>query len=289
MSKDPYSAVWVSHTSLSDYSICPRAYFLKNVYRNPRTGHKIKLMSPPLALGQVVHEVIESLSQMPVAERFRESLVSKFHFAWTRVAGKKGGFINPETELAYRKRGEQMMIRLMRSPGPLQNKAVKIKMDLPQFWLSEKDNIILCGKIDWLEYLPDTDSVHIIDFKTSKLEEEKDSLQLPIYYLLVRQCQSKRISKVSYWYLEQEKGLTEQQLPDLDTVTEKLHETAQRIKTARKLSVFPCSKKTGCYACKPFEKILRGEAEYVGLGSYKEDIYIVENSRFLHKKESVIL
>ncbi|QQS44706.1 PD-(D/E)XK nuclease family protein [Candidatus Roizmanbacteria bacterium] len=93
-------------------------------------------------------------------------------------------------------------------------KAVKIKEDLPHYWLSEEDNIILCGKIDWLEYLPETDSVHIIDFKTSKYDEDGDSLQLPIYYLLVTNTQKREVSKASYWYLERNDDLTEKELPD---------------------------------------------------------------------------
>ena len=62
---DQYTAVWVSHTSISDFLQCPRAYYLKNVYKDPKTRHKIQLMSPPLALGQVVHSVLESLSILP--------------------------------------------------------------------------------------------------------------------------------------------------------------------------------------------------------------------------------
>ena len=59
---DKYTAYWVSHSSINDFLKCPRAYFLKNVYKDPKTGRKIKLISPPLALGQAVHEVVESLS-----------------------------------------------------------------------------------------------------------------------------------------------------------------------------------------------------------------------------------
>jgi len=289
MTKDIYSAVYVSHTSITDFLNCPRAYFLKNVYRDPKTRHKIKLMSPPLALGQVIHEVLESLSVLPTEDRFKESLVVRFHEVWKKVTGKKGGFTNSETEDVYKKRGEEMLERLMKSPGLLANKAVKIKMDLPKYWLSEKDNIILCGKIDWLEYYADTDTVHIIDFKTSKNEEESSSLQLPIYCLLVSHCQTKRISKMSYWYIERPDGLVEKPLPDLSSSESKLLDIAKKIKTARQLNVFKCPQKDGCYACKPFEAILRGEAEFVGLGSFKEDVYILDKSLPYSSKESTIL
>lgn len=289
MAKDSYSAVWVSHTSISDFLTCPRAYYLKNVYRDPKTRHKIKLMSPPLALGQAVHEVLESLSILPSEDRFKESLVVRFHEVWKKVTGKKGGFTHEETEELYKRRGEKMLERVMKSPGPLVNKAVKIKMDLPKYWLSEKDNIILCGKIDWLEYFETTDTVHIIDFKTSKNEEEGSSLQLPIYFLLVTNCQTKRISKMSYWYIERDDGLVERPLPDLSSSEEKLLDIAKKIKTARQLNVFKCPQKNGCYACRPFEAILHGEAEYVGLGSFKEDVYLLDKSLMNSSKESTIL
>jgi len=179
---DKYTAVWVSHTSISDFLRCPRAYYLKNIYRDPKTNHKIKLMSPSLALGSAVHEVLESLSVLPRQTRFSGSLIAKFDRAWEKITGKKGGFINADTEYKFKQRGQEMLRRVMNNPGPLSGLAVKIQMDLPQFWLSEEDNIMLCGKIDWLEYLPDSDSVHIIDFKTGKTEEDPDSLQLPIYH-----------------------------------------------------------------------------------------------------------
>ena len=199
---DKFTATWVSHTSISDFLRCPRAYFLKNVYRDPKTRHKIKLMSPALALGSAVHEVLESLSVLPKQTRFSESLISKFENVWQKVSGRNGGFTNSESEYKYKTRGQDMLRRVMNNPGHLVNPAVKIQMDLPQFWLSEEDNIMLCGKVDWLEYLPETDSVHIIDFKTGKSEEDPASLQLSIYHLLVHHCQKYKVSMASYWYLD---------------------------------------------------------------------------------------
>jgi len=191
---DKFAATWVSHSSLSDFLKCPRAYFLKNVYKDPQTNHKIQIISPALALGSAVHEVIEELSTIPTETRFKKSLIERLNSVWLKFSGEKGGFTDPEQEQRYHQRAEQMLRRVMEHPGPLTNRAVKIKEDLPQYWLSEPDNIILCGKIDWLEYLPDTDSVHIIDFKTSKSEEHESSLQLPIYNLLVHNTQQRKVS-----------------------------------------------------------------------------------------------
>jgi ATP-dependent helicase/DNAse subunit B len=198
---DKYTAVWVSHSSISSFLECPRSYFLKNVYKDPKTNHKIKLMSPPLALGQAVHEVVESLSEIKTDLRFSTPLLEKFETVWKKVSGKLGGFFDKDTEYKYFERGKAMLSRIQKNPGPIKDLAIKINQDLPYFYLSEADNIILCGKIDWLRYFPDSDTVEIIDFKTSKNEESDDSLQLPIYHLLATHCQNRPVTAASYWYL----------------------------------------------------------------------------------------
>lgn len=277
MAGDKFSAVWVSHTSLSDFKQCNRAYFLKHVYRDPKTGHKVKLMSPSLALGQAVHEVLESLSVLPVDKRFSESLLDKYEKVWENVSGKRGGFTSAETEQQYKNRGRAMIQRVMSNPGPVGKLAVKIKMDLPYFWLSEEEDLILCGKIDWLEYDPDVDGVHIIDFKTSKsADENPDSLQLPIYNLLVMNCQPRKICRASYWYLERHDDLTPVSLPNLEESKEKVLKLARQVKVARKLDRFKCEFEGGCMYCKPLELLVKGEGEFVGTDSYNTDIYILE-------------
>lgn len=280
MPADKFSAVWVSHSSMSDFLKCPRSYFLKNVYRDSHTGHKIQLTGPALSLGQTVHEVLESLSLIPTEKRFSEPLLDKYEAIWKKVSGKKGGFISQEIEDMYKKRGETMIKRVIANPGPIGRLAVKMKEDLPQFWLSEDEGIMLCGKIDWLEYFPETDSVNIIDFKTGKNKEDPDSLQLSIYYLLVHNCQKRNVTKASYWYLETNDEPIEQELPELEDAKIKILEIAKQIKIARALERFKCPQVTGCIACKPYEKILRGEAELVGLNSYNQDVYIVDHDDF---------
>jgi CRISPR/Cas system-associated exonuclease Cas4 (RecB family) len=275
MSDDKYSAVWVSHSSIGDFLKCPRAYYLNNVYKDPKTGHKISLMAAPLALGQAVHEVVESLSILPTGKRFDESLIKKFDVAWAKVSGKKGGFSDPDHEHYYKERGIAMLQRVMKNPGPLKNLAVKIKMDLPHYWLSEEDKIILCGKIDWLEYFPETDSVHIIDFKTSKSDESSESLQLPIYYLLSLHCQHRNVAKASYWYLERNDEPNEVALPDRDSAKERVLKIAKEMKLARKLERFNCPNGDGCMHCKPLEAIIKGQAEYVGVNDFNQDLYIL--------------
>ncbi len=288
MNDDKFSAVWVSHSSISDFLKCPRAYYIKYMWRNPKTGHKIQIMTPSMALGQSVHEVVESLSKIPVAQRFDESLLVKLDRAWKKVSGKLGGFRSESAEAKYKKRAENMLQKLIKNPGPLANLAVKIKDDLPNYWLSKEDNIILCGRIDWLEYLPKTDSVHIIDFKTSKNAVDAGSLQLPIYCLLVQNTQKRKVAKASYWYLEFSDMLEEKTLPDAEHAKEMVLKIAKQIKLARQLNRFKCPDGDGCRTCKPLEKIINNEAEYVGVNGFNQDTYILKESLELDD-DSVVL
>ncbi|MFA6249935.1 MAG: PD-(D/E)XK nuclease family protein [Candidatus Shapirobacteria bacterium] len=288
MASDKYTALWLSHTSISDFLVCPRSYYLKNVYHDPANNHKVKLMSPPLALGQAVHEVLESLSILPQNIRFKDNLVEKFRSSWKKVTGLSGGFTDFASEEKYFQKGEAMISRVVQNPGPLVNQAVKINQDLPKYWLSEDDNIILCGKVDWLEYFPQTDSVHIIDFKTSKRIEKAGSLQLPIYHLLVKNCQKRSVSKASYWYLSLSDQPQEQPLPDPDESSQKILKIAKQVKLARSLQRFVCPYQ-GCNACLPYEAIIQGNAKHVGIDSYHNDVYILPPQPAAETPDSIIL
>jgi ATP-dependent helicase/DNAse subunit B len=275
---DKYSATWVSHSSISDFLKCPRSYYLRNVYKDPKTGHKITVVTPPLALGAAVHEIIESLAVLPVEERFIISLTKKLDPVWLKYAGKKGGFKSFSEEASYRDRAVAMLTNLQENPGPLTEKAIKIKseMGLPNYWLSEKDNIVLCGKIDWLTYDESTDSVKIIDFKTGKKDEADGSLQLPIYLLLATNTQSKAVSGASYWYLDRPDGLINKELPEPKASFEEVLEIAKKVKSAREKGEFVCPF-GGCRACRPYERLLRGEGEIVSVSDTKQDVYFLQD------------
>lgn len=275
--KDKYSAVWVSHSSISDYLKCPRAYYLRNVYRDPKTNKKISVMEPPLALGQAVHDTIDSLSKLPAEERFVTPLMDTFEKIWQNVSSQKGGFTDGEQEEKFKARARDMINRVVTHPGPLAQKAIKIRQELPYYWLSEEDNIILCGRVDWLEYKEDSDSVRIIDFKTGKFDEDPESLQLPIYYLLTSHTQTKPITGISYWYLDRDDTPVDMQIPEVSEAEKKILELARKVALARKLGHFKC-REDGCRACRPYEAVLAGKATHVGINTYGQDLYIINNS-----------
>lgn len=279
MIRDKYNSVWVSHSSIGDFLKCPRLYFLRNIYKNTR-GNKINIITPALSLGQAVHGVLEGLSEYKVEERFLKSLESSFEEEWQKISGKRGGFKNAQEEKEAKERGKNMIERVSKNPGPLLNKTVKIKEGHngtpPHFDLSESEDIILCGRIDWLEYIEEDDSVRVIDFKTGKNKEEKKSLQLPIYSLLLNALQRRKVSGASYWYVDKDDTPLPVELPEIAESKERVLSIARQVKTARERIAFGCHYgKGGCFACRPFEKIINGQAEFVGLGQYNQEMYIV--------------
>jgi ATP-dependent helicase/DNAse subunit B len=146
----------------------------------------------------------------------------------------------------------------------------------PNFLLSEKENIILCGLIDWLEYVEADGTVKILDFKTGKNDEGEDSLQLPIYLLLLDALQKRKVSGAAYWYIDRSDKPVEMALPDMNEARKKVLDIALEIKKARESKSFACPRgEKGCFACKPYEAIVKGEAEYIGVGGYGQDMYML--------------
>jgi ATP-dependent helicase/DNAse subunit B len=280
MAQDKYSAVWVSHSSMGDFIRCPRAYYLHNIYKDPKTGHKISIVNGALSLGVAVHNTLEALKEIPLEDRMTRNLLSDFETEWIKVSGKTGGFKDQSEEEAAKVRGESMIKRVIANPGPIARKTVRLKSGkndmIPNFYLSEEDNIILCGLIDWLEYVPEDDSVRVIDFKTGKNDENDDSLQLPIYLLLLSELQKRKVSGAAYWYLDREDGYVEKELPSIEDARKRVLEVARRVKEAREKKEFTCLRgEAGCFNCKPYEAILKGEAESLGVGGFGQDLYFL--------------
>lgn len=247
---------------------------MRHVYKDPRTRKKINIITPALALGNTVHDVLDQISVLPAEKRFERPLLERFKAAWSLVAGELGGFRNNEEEALFKKRGEAMIRQVIANPGPLTKKAVKLHSPdelPPRYTLSAEENILLCGKVDWLEYFPEDDSVHIIDFKTGANDEDSDSLQLAIYALLVKNCQKRQIKKISYWYLEREDIPKEMILPEFTDAYERILEVAIRIKNIRQQRTYHCAR-NGCFACRPLEQVINGNAKYIKTSGY-QDIY----------------
>jgi ATP-dependent helicase/DNAse subunit B len=292
---DKYSAVWLSHSSVSDYKKCPRLYFLRNVWKN-ENGRKVNTVSPAMSLGSAVHSVLEPLANVKTDSRFERDLLEIYDENWSKFAGRKGGFLNDDEEAEYKAKGKKMLENVIANKGPLAKKTVKFYDGdfIPNTYLSEDENIILCGLVDWVEYMEETDSLRVIDFKTGKNSESDESYQLLIYKVLVEALQKRKVTRAAYWYLDREKILTDKELidEDIDEMKKGLLSIGIEIKNKKESSrskeeieeAFKCVKSgTGevCYACRDMELVRNytfdtDEIEYLGVGEYKQDLYLIK-------------
>lgn len=272
---DKYSALWLSHSSIRDFTQCPRAYFLSNIYKNPQTGRKIQIVTPALSIGSAVHDVMEQISSLPSKDRFKVSLVELLQDSWSKYQGEQGGFLSHRAETEAKERARAMLVTVMQNPDPLIRPAIKLRQELPYYWFSEQEEMILCGKLDWLAHVPESDSVHIIDFKTGK-SSEAGSLQLPIYTLLTTNVQHRPVAQISYWFLDRARQPTEQPLPDLQESYDHIMGIAKQIKLARKLSLFKCpAGADGCRACRSLERVIAGEGKLVRSNLQGKDSFLL--------------
>lgn len=269
------NAVFISPSSLSDFDKCPQLYYYRNVYRSPR-GLKIQIINPALALGQAVHDTLEVFLRLPAAERSKEALMQKFEFGWGNLTGEKGGFLSPEEEEAYKNRALEMLERFWKNEHFRNTEMEKI----PGFPKMELGNdIILTGKLDWLE--KEGDTYHLIDFKTGKNEEKEDSQQLPIYSVLISGIFKTKNIKASYWYLDKDDNIVPFTLGEIDQTTEYLKKKGEIVKMVRQTNSYRCSSgRETCWACKDMVAVAHGEGKLVSMDpvNRKQEIYILNGN-----------
>lgn len=314
-----YTAVWLSHSSVSDFLKCERLYYLRNVWKNSN-GRKINIVSPQMSLGSAVHAVIEPLAELRSDDRKKlieakplslgegfglgvveGGLLEKFNNVWKKYSGLMGGFESAEEEQEYKERGLKMIQNVIENPGPIINKTVKFYNGdfIPNIYLSEQENIILCGLVDWVEYLEDKDMLRVIDFKTGLRDEKDDSMQLPIYKILVESLQKRKVENGAYWYLDRDKFYKIKEVldEDVEEVKKKLLEIGLQIKEKKSAknsqemeSNFKCKYGEGgegCKYCREVELIYQFDkgqlsidnvplVKYLGVGEYKQDLYFVK-------------
>ena len=291
---DKYKAIWLSHSSYNDFLNCPRGYYLKNVYKDPKTKNKISLLSSATSLGSAVHLSIETLLNYPSHEREEKlkDLEKEYERIWNEnFVGEKGGFQNSEEEKEYYDKGLAMIENIKENPNFLLSKIIKkesyYKGDiLPNFFIDDEEEVLLCGVPDWVEYLDD-DTLHVVDFKTGKNEEKENSTQLPIYVLLLENLQKRKVTKASYWYLLTDKNIKHKEInrEEIEEVKNKIVQAGKEIKDLKNETlkkdwkeIFVCKKgEFGCIHCRDYEKILNNEAEYIGKDIYGKDGYILRN------------
>lgn len=269
--------IFLSYTSLKDFLNCPRAYFLKNVYRDSKTGNRILIASPYMSLGSVVHDTLKWILDMggQVTERGAEE---KFRNFWLKFRGKKGGFESREDEATFGKRGLNMLDNFLKNFGSLEKSAPG--MVFPKYYLP--DNLVLIGNIDFLGEREDG-SLHVVDFKTG-VNDEKDPLQLYIYAILAEANLQKEVTAASYWYLDRDDAPRPIVLDPLEPQLEWLKGKAKELKKAIEKGEWICIKNdapsgASCRDCRDYQAILDGKGEFQFTDQkFKKDIYFLPKS-----------
>jgi len=275
MNFESIGKLWISHSAISDFETCPRLYYLRDLYRDPKTNHRIQVVNPYLTLGIVVHKVIEEISKLAAETRFEIPLMNRFERRWQFYDGKKGGFVSQEEEENFKIRGLEMLKKLENSQI-IKNPNYKIGHELPKVRLFKGEDLILVGSLDWIEILPNG-GLHIIDFKTGRTEEDEHSLQLPIYQILAHYNFKEPIEKISYWYLDKDEGPISIELNPIQTYIPIIREKALKIKKAIDGNKLVCKSPIGkCYKCEKYEVIISNNAEYTGYDpEMNRDLYFV--------------
>lgn len=267
-------ALWISYTGLKDFLKCPRSYYLKNRYRDPKSGFRLQIASAPMTLGSLVHDAVKwYLQTNRVAGK--DDVTLQYRNRWLKYRGKKGGFSSVSEEADFGKRGLQMLNNFMKNSGALE-KNVPV-FDFLKLNLSEK--IIFIGKLDFLGELPDG-NLHVVDFKTG-IKEEDDSTQLHAYAILAEANLQKTVSKISYWYLDKDSAPKEAVLDPLPDKLEWLKEKALQIQKAIKEDHWVCIKGDPpagglCEECRNYQAVINGKGEFqFSDEAFKKDVYFL--------------
>lgn len=276
------SPIFLSYTSLNDFLRCKRAYYLKNVYRDPKTAFRLQIVSPQLTLGSTVHDAIRWYFEQPQQpshnRRFQDSseayeqLVGQFKKLWQRFRLKRGGFISLEEEATFGKRGLEMLKNFLVNAHQLDRLAPLRRF--PKYGLLEE--VILTGNTDHVGIREDG-SLRVVDFKTG-VHDEDNPLQLHIYALLSESSYRRRVSSVAFWYLDREQAPREAAIDDLKKTADWLKQKAEEVKQAHQESSWICVKSPEvCTDCAAYSALLDGAGEFMFTDfNYKKLVYFLK-------------
>lgn len=262
--------IYLSYTALSDFIKCPRAYYLKNLYRT-EDGLRMQIASPYLTLGATVHDSLKWYLQQPQKPSEKE-VIDKFRNFWRKFRLNRGGFSSIEEEAVFGQRGLKMVRNFLKNVACLEPCAPFI--EFPKIILVE--NVVLNGNFDFVGECSDG-SLHIIDFKTGAYDQE-DAIQLYIYAILAEDAFGKRVSKISFWYLDREDLPREVVLDPLPPKVEWLKEKGLKMKQAIEEKKWICVKSPQtCRDCTDYQLVLDGKAKFLfDDGIYHKKIFFLD-------------
>lgn len=217
--KVDYSKIY-SPSKLRMFGQCPKSYhfyYLDPVYS--QTKYELKRLPHNIwtfhTLGKAVHNAITLFYYLPPKKRKEKSLLEQLKETWVSEAqwnkkpplGKWGGFKTIEEERETYRQAASMLKNFL--------KIAEIEPEIE--YLPTKDfrrsisdytslithlfaDFNISGKFDLIAK-DKAGSLHIVDFKTSKKEDE-DHFQLRFYKLLAEENFKKPVKKASFYFLK---------------------------------------------------------------------------------------
>lgn len=262
---------YLSHSSLKDFLNCPRAYYLKNLYKDPDTGHKLQIASPYLTLGIAIHETIDWFCKQD-PKPTQEETIKQFRHCWRNYRLKRGGFKNLEEEAVFGKRGLEMLPNFYQHYLELDPYVPAVRF--PKYNLLE--DVILTGNMDYVGHRPDG-SFSVVDFKTGA-KDEMSQLQLNIYAILTEANMGQEVTQASFWYLDRDDLPKPAVLDPVAQTLDWLIEAAKEVKAAVLANHWVCKKHPGlCKDCRNYQLLIDKKAEFLFSDfKFKKDFYFLK-------------
>lgn len=247
-----FKPVKISYTQLETWQNCPRKYQYRYVYKIPSpSAHSANF-------GASVHATLnEFYKALKKGEKPSVKLL-KFLYEeyWIPY-----GYESKAHEMSRKKKGIEILQRFYEEnskpafalPAYLE-RAFSLKM------VSESSApILLLGRIDRIDKLPDG-TYEVIDYKTGKLKKQAEinkDLQLSIYARACRDIYKLPISKLSFYFLEDNQKIsTTRSNEDLKNLETLVKEECEKIAVAefKPTPGFPCSYCEYCILCDACKK-----------------------------------
>lgn len=174
------------------FAQCPALYkfvyidFLAQEYKKPK---------PYLTMGAHVHNALHDFfGKLKASERTWENLEKLLRIRWRE---NREGFLNKEDEKKWGLKALQMLKLFF-----FKNDVKKAPVMLEDYYdLDLSENLKVLGRIDRVDQ--EDAGLHVIDYKTGKIDEEESSdLQLNIYAMIIAGSTKLNVKKASYLYLQ---------------------------------------------------------------------------------------
>lgn len=145
--------------------------------------------------GSHVHRVLcDIFSKVPREERTEERLMQMFEEGWQALSPRY--LRMPGVDELHDSSAEQL--RRFAQQHDLRAEPLMVE---PYFQVAITPDVTLFGRVDRIDENPDG-TLTIIDYKTGQAPDEIEAGQLYLYAIMIEAELGRRVSQISFWYLD---------------------------------------------------------------------------------------